>query len=208
MIDLYTWGTPNGQKISIALEEMGLAYRVHPIDISAGDQFHPEFLNISPNNKIPAIQNEGQSLFESVAILTYLSKKSGQFLPPENTHRYWEVFQWLMWQTSGFGPMLGQAHHFLHFNPGESEYAGRRYSEESHRLYGVLDKQLSQSTYVIDELSIADFAIWPWVACFEFHKVDLKKFPHVLRWYEALAERPGFIRGYAQPKEKVIPQIL
>ena len=162
MIHLYTWGTPNGRKISIMLEEVALPYQVVPIDIGKDEQFEPGYLAINPNNKIPAIVDDenGQSLFESGAILLYLAEKSGKLLPKSAADK-WQVMQWLMWQMAGQGPMLGQAHHFLQFNPGISEYAENRYLQEAERLYGVLDKQLEQQRFVaIDELTIADIAIW------------------------------------------------
>jgi GSH-dependent disulfide-bond oxidoreductase len=199
MIELYTWGTPNGRKVSIALEEMGLAYTVHPINIGKDDQFSPEFLAISPNNKIPAITDGDQSVFESGAILLYLARKSGQFLAPENSPKYIETMEWLMWQMGGYGPMMGQAHHFLQFNPGLSEYAENRYRNEAQRLTSVLDKRLAVSEFLLDELSIADFAIWPWTSRFDFQRIDLNDFPNVKRWYLQLASRPGFIKGYDQP---------
>jgi GST-like protein len=200
MIELYTWGTPNGRKVSIALEEMGLDYSVHPIDIGKGDQHAPEFLKISPNNKIPAIRDGDTTLFESGAILMYLARKSGHFLALECTPDYWKCMEWLMWQMGGFGPMLGQAHHFLHFNAGTSEYAEKRYHAEAQRLYGVLDRQLAKSAYVAtDTLTIADMAIWTWASRFEFQHIDLNEFVNVRRWYVELANRPGFQRGYAQP---------
>lgn len=199
MIELYTWGTPNGRKVSIALEEMGLAYTVHPINIGKDDQFSPEFLAISPNNKIPAITDGDQSVFESGAILLYLARKSGQFLAPENSPKYIETMEWLMWQMGGYGPMMGQAHHFLQFNPGLSEYAENRYRNEARRLTSVLDKRLAVSEFLLDELSIADFAIWPWTSRFDFQRIDLNDFPNVKRWYLQLASRPGFIKGYDQP---------
>ncbi len=200
MIELYTWGTPNGRKVSIALEEMGLDYLVHPVDIGKDDQFSADFLSISPNNKIPAIRDGDMSVFESGAILMYLARKSGQFLAAEGSAQYWRTMEWLMWQKGGFGPMLGQAHHFLRFNAGISEYAENRYHTEAQRLYGVLDRQLAQNAYSAgDELSIADMAIWPWASRFEFQRIDLNDYPHVRRWYVELAERPGFQRGYAQP---------
>ena len=201
MIELYTWSTPNGRKISIALEEMELAYRSIPIDISSGDQMSPEFLKISPNNKIPAIVDGETSVFESGAILIYLARKSSRFLADEGTPAYIRTMEWLMWQMGGFGPMLGQAHHFLQFNPGVSEYAENRFREESRRLYGVLDRQLGQSDHVAGDLSIADFAIWPWVSRFDYQRIELADFPNVLRWYLALAGRPGFKSGYDQPKK-------
>ena len=199
MIDLYTWGTPNGRKVSIALEEMGLEYKVHPINIGKDDQFAPEFLKISPNNKIPAIVDGEQSVFESGAILIYLARKSGQFLAPENSPKYMETMEWLMWQMGGYGPMMGQAHHFLQFNPGLSEYAEKRYHAEAQRLTSVLDKRLAQSEFLVDELSIADFAIWPWTSRFDFQRIDLNEFPNVKRWYLQLAGRLGFAKGYDQP---------
>jgi GST-like protein len=210
MIQLYTWGTPNGRKISIMLEEVELPYRVIPIDISKDEQFKPAFLAINPNNKIPAIVDDdnGQTLFESGAILLYLAEKSGKLLP-DNVSDKWQVMQWLMWQVAGQGPMLGQAHHFLHFNPGKSEYAEERYLLEAKRLYSVLDKQLEGKRYVaIDELTIADIAIWPWVSRYQFHKIDLHDFPNVLEWYLRLAKRPAFQAGYQVPdseQEILIP---
>lgn len=199
MLDLYTWGTPNGRKVSIALEEMGLDYTVHPINIGKDDQFSPEFLAVSPNNKIPAIKDGEQTVFESGAVLVYLARKSGKFLPAEGTPEYWQTMEWLMWQMGGYGPMLGQAHHFLQFNPGLSEYAEQRYHTEAQRLTGVLDKRLAQSEFVAGELSIADFAIWPWTSRFDFQRIDLNNYPNVKRWYLELAKRPGFIKGYDQP---------
>ena len=200
MIDLYTWSTPNGRKVSIALEEMGLEYRTVAVDIGKGEQHDPEFLAISPNNKIPAIVDGETSIFESGAILVYLARKSGQFLAPEGEGAYWRALEWLMWQTGGYGPMLGQAHHFLKFNPGTSEYAERRYHDEARRLTGVLDARLGKARYLAgDALSIADFAVWPWTSRFDYQRIDLNEHPNVLRWYRELAERPGFVRGYARP---------
>ena len=210
MIHLYTWGTPNGRKISIMLEEVALPYQVVPIDISKDEQFEPGYLAINPNNKIPAIVDDenGQSLFESGAILLYLAEKSGKLLPKSAADK-WQVMQWLMWQMAGQGPMLGQAHHFLQFNPGISEYAETRYLQEAERLYGVLDKQLEQQRFVaIDELTIADIAIWPWVSRYQFQKIDLHNYSNVLEWYLRLAKRPAFQAGYQVPdvkQEIVIP---
>ena len=204
MIQLYTWGTPNGRKISIMLEEVALPYQVIPIDISKGDQFKQAFLAINPNNKIPAIVDDdnGQAFFESGVILLYLAEKSGKLLP-NNTSDKWQVMQWLMWQMAGQGPMLGQAHHFLHFNPGTSKYAEERYLQEAKRLYGVLEKQLEGQDFVaIDELTIADIAIWPWVSRYQFQKIDLHNFPNVLDWYLRLAKRPAFQAGYQVPDAK------
>lgn len=201
MIELYTWTTPNGRKVSIALEEMGLDYQAIPIDIGKDEQFAPDFLAISPNNKIPAIKDGDVTLFESGAILMYLAKKSGQFLPAEGSAAYWQTLAWLMWQMGGYGPMLGQTHHFVHYNPGKSAYAEERYATESRRLSGVLDKHLAKSEFITDELSIADFAIWPWTSRYGYQNIDLNEFPNLKRWYLQLAERPAFIRGYLQPKD-------
>ena len=201
MIDLYTWGTPNGRKVSIALEEMGLEYTVHPINIGKDDQFAPEFLKIGPNNKIPAIvdNDNGQSVFESGAILIYLAEKTGQFMPKDPAGRV-AVMEWLMWQMGGFGPMLGQTHHFHKFNPGVAPYAEDRFLNETKRLYGVLDKRLGETAYVGgDALSIADFAIWPWAARAEWQSVTFDDLPNVGRWYRELAARPGFQAGYVVP---------
>ncbi|MEP0940295.1 MAG: glutathione S-transferase N-terminal domain-containing protein [Rhizobiaceae bacterium] len=207
MIDLYTFGTPNGRKVSIALEEMGLDYQVNSVDIMNNEQFQADFLKISPNNKIPAIVDHetGISLMESGAILYYLATKSGQFLP-KDPHHHWQALEWLNWQMGGFGPMLGQAHHFLHFNPGRSDYAEHRFGEEARRLYGVLDRQLYGREFVAGEYSIADMAIWPWAARFEFQKINLHSFPNVLRWYQSVAARPAVLRGYCVPVETEIPQ--
>ena len=206
MIDLYTFGTPNGRKVSIALEEMELDYQVSSIDIMNNEQFQADFLKISPNNKIPAIVDHetGISLMESGAILYYLATKSGKFLP-KDPHHHWQALEWLHWQMGGFGPMLGQAHHFLHFNPGRSEYAEKRFGEEAQRLYGVLDQQLVGRDFVAGEYSIADMAIWPWAARFEFQKIDLHNFPNVLRWYRKISLRPAVRAGYSIPVETAIP---
>jgi len=206
MIDLYTFGTPNGRKVSIALEEMGLEYKTHSINILKDEQFEADFLKISPNNKIPAIvdHDTGVSLMESGAILYYLATKCGKFLPAD-PHHHWQALEWLNWQMGGFGPMLGQAHHFLQFNPGTSEYAEKRYGDEAKRLYSVLDKQLTGRSFVAGEYSIADMAIWPWAARFEYQKIDLKKYPNVLRWYKEIAARPAVIKGYGIPVEAEIP---
>jgi GST-like protein len=201
MIDLYTWGTPNGRKVSIALEEMGLEYNVHPIAIGKDEQFAPDFLKISPNNKIPAIvdNDNGQSVFESGAILIYLAEKTGQFMPTDPPGRV-AVMEWLMWQMGGFGPMLGQTHHFHKFNPSVAPYAEDRFLNESKRLYGVLDKRLGETAYVGgDALSIADFTIWPWAARAEWQSVTFDDLPNVGRWYRELAARPGFQAGYEVP---------
>jgi GSH-dependent disulfide-bond oxidoreductase len=198
MIDLYTWGTPNGIKISIALEEMGLPYAVHPVNIGKEEQFAPDFLKISPNNKIPAIvdRDNGQSVFESGAILVYLALKSGRFYPAENRTR---ILEWLMWQMGGFGPMLGRAHAFLHFNPGKAPFAEEMFAKEAQRLYGVLDRQLAAHEFMAGDYSIADMATFPWAARHPWQRVDLDAFPNVKRWYLALAARPAVQKGYTVP---------
>ena len=199
MIDLYTWTTPNGRKVSIALEEMGVRYEAHSIDIGKDDQFAPDFLKISPNNKIPAVvdRDTGFSLMESGAILMWLAEREGKFMP--DAHR-WQVVEWLMWQMGGAGPMLGQAHHFLRFNPDKSEYASKRYGAEAARLYGVLDRRLADREFVAEDYSIADMAIWPWISRFEWQEIDMKDFPNVREWYVKIAERPAVQRGYHVPK--------
>ena len=201
MIDLYTWGTPNGRKISIALEEMGLPYRAHAVNIMKDEQFAPDFLAISPNNKIPAIidRDEGRSVFETDAILLYLSEKTGKFMPSDPAGRV-AVWEWLMWQMGGFGPMLGQTHHFLKFNPGKAPYAEERFAGETQRLYGVLDRRLAENAFVAgDEMTIADFAIWPWASRYEWQRIDMNDHPNVKRWYCDLAGREAFRKGYAVP---------
>ena len=202
MIDLYTWTTPNGRKVSILLEELGVPYTAHPIDITKDDQFAPDFLKISPNNKIPAIKDHdtGVSLMESGAIMWYLADKYGKFLPSDAIGRA-KVHEWLMWQMGGLGPMAGQAHHFLQFNPGKAPYAETRYATEVQRLYGVLDKQLEGQDFICGDYSIADMACWPWVARYEWQRVDLTHFPNVLRWYKALRARDAVIKGYQVPKD-------
>lgn len=202
MIDLYTWTTPNGRKVSILLEELDLAYKAIAVDITKDQQFKPDFLKISPNNKIPAIvdhDNNGFNLMESGAILVYLAEKVGRLIPSSPNGRM-RALEWLNWQIGGFGPMLGQAHHFLKYNPGVSEYASERFHKEANRLYGVLDRRLEGRGFVADEYSIADIAIWPWVSRFEWQQVDLTTYPNVMRWYLSIAERPAVQRGYHAPK--------
>ena len=200
MIDLYTWTTPNGRKISIALEELGLPYRAIAVDITRDEQFAPEFLAVSPNNKIPAIvdHDTGLSLMESGAILLYLAETTGRLLPADPARRM-RAIEWLNWQVGGFGPMLGQAHHFLKYNAGKSAYAEERFHKEAQRLYGVLDRRLEGRDFVADDYSIADIAIWPWVSRFEWQRIDLNAYPNVRRWYLALAARPAVQRGYDVP---------
>lgn len=200
MIDLYSWPTPNGQKVHIMLEECALPYRVHPIDIGAGDQFSSEFLAISPNNKIPAlVDSEGPdgrpiSLFESGAILIYLSSKTGRLLP-ENVRDRYVALQWLMFQVGHIGPMLGQTHHFRQYAPQRIEYAVDRYTREAIRLYGVIDRRLAEAPYFAGVYSIADIAIYPWTRSHENQGVDLTQFPNVQRWQQAISARPAVQRG-------------
>ena len=201
MIRLYTWSTPNGVKISIALEELGLDYEVIPVDIGKDEQFAPDFLAISPNNKIPAIVDGDVTLFESGAILLYLAHKTGRLAPTAGSQGYFDMMQWLMWQVAHFGPMLGQAHHFLKFNPGKSEYAEKRFHQEALRLYRVLNTRLEGRDCIAGEFSIVDIATWPWVSRFEFQQIDLHDFPEVMRWYLDLADRPALQRGYRVPNE-------
>ena len=202
MIDLYTWTTPNGRKVSILLEELGVPYTAHAINITEGEQHAPEFLDISPNNKIPAIvdHDNGLKLMETGAIMLYLSEKYGRFMPAdlEGRARAWE---WLMWQMGGLGPILGQVHHFVKYNRGKSAYAEERYSTEGHRLYGVLDKRLEGRDYIVDDYSIVDMACWPWVSRHEWQEVDLKQYPNVRAWYQRLAAREAVQRGYHVPKK-------
>jgi GST-like protein len=203
MIDLYTWSTPNGRKISIALEEMGLAYETHPINIGKDEQFAAPFLKISPNNKIPAIvdRDDGQSIFESGAILMYLGDKTGKLYPREAKARI-RIHEWLMWQMSAVGPFLGRAHYFLHFNAGKAPFADAWFEAEANRLYGVLERLLEGQDYMCGDYSIVDIATFPWIARFAWQRIDLVKFPNVLRWYRTLAARPGVIKGYKVPDAK------
>ena len=201
MIDVYSWPTPNGHKVHIMLEECGLPYRVHPVDIGKGDQFAPDFLAISPNNKIPALVDpdgpDGApiSLFESGAILLYLAGKTGRFLPPDTRGRY-EVLQWLMFQMGGVGPMLGQAHHFRIYAPEKIPYAVDRYSNEAKRLYGVMNRQLAKSTYIAGPTySIADIAIFPWLRSWKNQGIDWNDYPHLKGWFDEIAKRPAVMRG-------------
>ena len=201
MIDLYTWTTPNGRKVSIALEEMGLPYEAHAVDIGRDEQFAPDFLAISPNNKIPAIRDReaGIGLMESGAILIHLAEKSGMLMPSGGEARL-RVIEWLMWQMGGFGPMLGQAHVYLRFNPGKAPFAEERFRKEVARLYRVLDGQLGREGHVAGDYSIADIAIWPWVSRYEWQEVSLDDYPEVKRWYVELAGREAVRKGYHVPK--------
>ena len=202
MIDLYTWGTPNGRKVSIMLEETGLPYETHAIDITKDEQFDPEFLEISPNNKIPAIvdRDTGTRLMESAAIMIYLGEKTASPLWPAEPARRHDALQWLMMQMGSVGPMLGQVHHFLRFNKGKSAYAEQRYAKECARIYNVLDRRLGRREYLAGEISIADLATWPWISRFEWQEIDLAAYPNVKRWYLAIAGREGVRRGYDVPK--------
>ena len=202
MIDLYTWTTPNGRKVSIALEELGLEYRSIAVDVGKDEQFDPAFLAISPNNKIPAMVDHetGTNLMESGAILLYLAEKTGRLMSTASSAR-WKTIEWLMWQMGGPGPILGQVHHFVKFNPGTSEYAEQRYVNEGKRLYGVLDKRLAENEYIAGDYSIADIATWPWISRFEWQTIDLDDYPNVKRWYLAIAGRPAVQRGYDVPSK-------
>jgi GST-like protein len=207
MIDLHYWPTPNGWKISIALEEMGLDYRVVPVNIYRGGQFEDEFLAISPNNRMPAIVDHDPadgggplSVFESGAILIYLAEKTGKFLPTDLRGRT-EVLEWLMWQMGGMGPMFGQAGHFRFYAPEQIAYARERYDNEMLRLYGVLDRRLQGRDYIAGDYSIADMACWPWVITYKSQEVDLDAYPNVKRWYKALQARPALRRGYDVGRE-------
>jgi len=199
--DLYTWGTPNGRKVSIMLEELGLEYKVHAVNITKDEQFDPDFLKISPNNKIPALvdRDEDCALMESGAIMIYLADKLGQLLPVAGPERY-NVLQWLMMQMGSVGPMLGQTHHFVKFNKGKSEYAEQRYSSETNRIYGVLDKRLSSAEFLGDGYSIADIATWPWISRFEWQEIEFSNYPNLLRWYLEIADRPATQSGYDIPE--------
>lgn len=207
MYDLYTWSTPNGRKVSIMLEEIGADYDVHPINILKDEQFAEDFLKISPNNKIPAIVDRETdiSLMESGAILLYLAEKHKCLMAEDQRGRA-KTLEWLMWQMGGAGPMLGQAHHFVHFNPDKSEYAKERYSKEAARLYSVLDKRLAESAYLAGEdYSIADIATWPWISRFEWQGVDFSNYPNALRWYREIAARPAVEKGFVVPNPADIP---
>ncbi|AZD20616.1 Glutathione S-transferase [Pseudomonas chlororaphis subsp. aurantiaca] len=204
MIDLYYWTTPNGHKISLFLEETGLPYSVHPVNIGQGEQFKPEFLKIAPNNRIPAIVDhqpaDGDaplSLFESGAILLYLAEKTGQFLPKDLRGRQ-EALQWLFWQMGGLGPMAGQNHHFSQFAPEKIPYAIKRYVDETARLYGVLDRRLADRDFVAgSEYSIADMAIYPWIVSHKWQSQNLEDFPNLHRWFNRILDRPATARAYA-----------
>ena len=201
MIDFYTWSTPNGRKVSIMLEECKLDYNLMPINIIKDEQFEEKFLNISPNNKIPAIYDHETniSMMESGSILLYLSEKTGVFFPKNDSDR-WKRDEWLMFQMASLGPMLGQVHHFIKFNAGKSAYAEERYYNEAMRIYGVLDKRLGESQFVAGkDYGIVDISIWPWISRYEWQNIDLNKFSNILRWYKEIASREAVIKGYDVP---------
>ncbi|MGM3305109.1 glutathione binding-like protein [Anabaena sp. WFMT] len=207
MIELYYWTTPNGHKITIFLEEVEIPYTIIPINIGAGDQFQPDFLNISPNNRIPAIVDDEPahggapiSIFESGAILLYLAEKTGKLIP-QDVHGRVEVLQWLFWQMGGLGPMAGQNHHFSQYAPEKIEYAINRYVKETGRLYAVLDKRLADREFVAGDYSIADIAIYPWIVPYERQGQNLEDFPHISRWFETIKNRPAVIRAYEKAEE-------
>ena len=207
MIELYYWTTPNGHKITIFLEEAGVEYVLKPVNIGTGEQFDPAFLEISPNNRIPAVvdrlpEDGGApiSIFESGAILQYLAEKTGRFLPHDLRGRM-EVFQWLFWQMAGLGPMAGQNHHFSQYAPEKIPYAVERYVKETERLYGVLDDRLADRPFLAGEYSIADMACYPWVVPYEKQGQNLGDFPHVARWFETIRARPAVVRAYARARE-------
>lgn len=207
MIDLYTWATPNGRKVSIMLEECGLSYRAIPVDIGKGEQNTPEFTALNPYNKIPVIvdREQGCSLMESGAILLYLAQRSGRFLAPQDSSDYWEQMQWLMFQMGNAGPMLGQCHHFVKFNPGKSPYAEQRYRDETRRVYATLERRLHDRRYLAGDYSIADMATWPWISRYEFQQMNLREYPALLRWYLDIAARPAVQRGYRVPQDLPVP---
>jgi len=201
MIDLYTWSTPNGRKVSIMLEELGVPYTAHAVDITKDEQFDPAFLEIAPNNKIPAIHDRetGVKMMETGAIMLYLAERHGKFLGEGNDRL--KAIEWLMWQMGGLGPMAGQTHHFVKFNKGVSDYAEKRYQTETKRLYGVLNARLEGREFITDAgYSIADMACWPWISRFEWQEIDLAEFPALRDWYVRIAERPATQRGYDVPK--------
>ena len=201
MIDLYTWTTPNGRKVSIMLEELELPYNTIAVNIGKAQQFEPDFLKISPNNKIPVIvdADEGISMMESGAILIYLAEKAGRLMPQGRAR--WEALEWLMMQMGSVGPMLGQTHHFVFYNEGKAPYAEQRYLKENARIYGVLDRRLGETEYLAGAYSIADIATWPWIARYPRQRMDLHAYPNLLRWYLDIADRPAVQRGYDVPKK-------
>ena len=201
MIDLYYWPTPNGRKVSILLEELQVPYNITKINLLKNEQFSKEFTIISPSNKIPAIvdRETNQHIFESGVILIYLAKKYNRFAPEKH---YWEIQEWLMFQMSQIGPMLGQAHQFLYYNPGKSPFAEEKYINYAKRIYHTLDSRLSRNEYLAFDYSIADIATWPWIARYDRHNINIHDFPNVLRWFKCIAQRPAVIKGYNPVNEK------
>jgi len=195
MIDLYTWATPNGRKISILLEEINTPYSVHPVNIIENEQFSDKFSRIAPSNKIPAIidRENGQSIFESGAIMMYLAKKHDQFLSQKH---YWQIMEWVIFQLSQVGPVLGQAHQFLYYHPNQNAFVEKKYIDYTKRIYQTLNERLKDNEYLGVEYSIADIATWPWIARFERHRINLSDYPEVLNWYKLIRERPAVIKGY------------
>ncbi len=207
MIDFYYWTTPNGHKVTMFLEEAGLGYKIIPVNISVGDQFKSEFLAVAPNNRIPAIVDHAPAggagpipIFESGAILLYLAEKTGKFIPHDVSGRA-DVLQWLFWQMGGLGPMAGQNHHFKQYAPEKLPYAVERYVNETNRLYGVLNKRLSDRAFIAGSYSIADMASYPWIVPHERQGQNLDDFPHLKRWYQEIAARPATVRAYARSRE-------
>jgi GST-like protein len=195
MIDLYTWATPNGRKISILLEEINTPYSVHPVNIIENEQFSDKFSRIAPSNKIPAIidRENGQSIFESGAIMMYLAKKHDQFLSQKH---YWQIMEWVIFQLSQVGPVLGQAHQFLYYHPNQNAFVEKKYIDYTKRIYQTLNERLKDNEYLGVEYSIADIATWPWIARFERHRINISDYPEVLNWYKLIRERPAVIKGY------------
>ena len=214
MIDLYYWPTPNGHKISIFLEEAGVPYTIHPINIGKGEQFAPDFLKIAPNNRMPAIVDQNPtdggapiSVFESGAILLYLAEKTGHFISADARHKV-STLEWLFWQMGGLGPMAGQNHHFNHYAPEKIPYAQERYIKETNRLYGVLDRRLAGRDFIADDYSIADMACYPWVVPYERQGQTLEEFPNVKRWFELIKARPAVIKAYEKGAEiSTVPSV-
>ncbi|MDC0195268.1 glutathione S-transferase N-terminal domain-containing protein [Alphaproteobacteria bacterium] len=195
MIELYTWPTPNGRKITIMLEELQVAYKIFPININDNEQYSEKFSKISPSNKIPAIIdcNNNKSIFESGAIMLYLANKYNKFIP---NNFYWETIEWLIFQTSQVGPLLGQAHQFLFYQPNQSKFVEEKYINYAKRIYQTLDNKLQKYEYLANEYSIADISTWPWIARFQRHRIELQEYPNVLRWYLSIKDRPAVIKGY------------
>ena len=205
-IDLFTWATPNGRKVSIMLEELGLGYNVIPIDITKGEQNDSTFISFSPNNKMAAILDHetGAKMMESGAILMYLAQKTGRFMS-DGGEQYWDELQWLMFQMGHVGPMLGQTHHFVKFNPGKAPYAEERYKNENIRLYSVLEKRLKGREFICKDYSVVDIATWPWISRYEFQQMDLTEYPSLKTWYLRVASRPAVQRGYTVPLDLPVP---